>query len=127
MGAEQAGRQETERAWPAWVYGVGERPDFRFSLANERTFLAWVRTSLALLAGGVALDAVDLDAPAGLQTALAVVLIVLGLLGAVVSWLRWAATERAMRTHVPLPSTAPLAWLALVLVVVAAGLVVLVL
>src|SRR3954470_20484811 len=47
--------------WPRWVYGVGTRPDHRFSLANERTFLAWVRTSLAMLAGGVALDAVDLN------------------------------------------------------------------
>ena len=32
-----------------------ERPrlDYRFSLANERTFLAWTRTALALIAGGV--------------------------------------------------------------------------
>ncbi len=35
----------------------GEEPDPRFTLANERTFLAWIRTSLALLAGGVAVEA----------------------------------------------------------------------
>ena len=34
----------------------GEEPDYRFSLANERTFLAWIRTALAVLAGGVILD-----------------------------------------------------------------------
>ena len=28
--------------------------DPRFSLANERTYLAWIRTALALVAGGVA-------------------------------------------------------------------------
>lgn len=27
----------------------GRDPDYRFSLANERTFLAWIRTALALL------------------------------------------------------------------------------
>jgi putative membrane protein len=113
--------------WPSWVYGVGATPDHRFSLANERTFLAWVRTSLALLAGGVALDAVDLDASAALQSALATTLVVLGLLGAAASWVRWAAAERAMRLRRPLPGTSALAWLALVLVAVAACLVVLVL
>ncbi len=116
-----------EGRWPTWVYGAGSTPDPRFSLANERTFLAWVRTSLALLAGGVALDAVELDGPRGLQTALSVVLVVLGLLGAGAAWVRWAATERAMRLHRPLPSTSVLVWISLVLMVVAAGLVVLVL
>jgi len=113
--------------WPSWVYGVGTPPDHRFSLANERTFLAWVRTSLALLAGGVALDAVELDAPTGLQSVLAAVLVVLGLLGAAASWLRWAAAERAMRRRRPLPGTSALAWLAVLLILVAAGLIVLVL
>src|SRR5690625_5828275 len=40
---------------PASVYSVGSDPDARFSLANERTALAWLRTALALVAGGVAL------------------------------------------------------------------------
>lgn len=124
MGAQEV----TERVgWPAWVYGAGDDPDPRFSLANERTFLAWVRSSLAMLAGGVALDAVDLEGPHALQTALAVTLVLLGLAGAGTAWLRWAAAERAMRRHEPLPSTAPLAWVSLVLMVVAAGLVLLVL
>ena len=118
---------EGRSPWPAWVYGTGTHPDPRFSLANERTFLAWVRTSLALLAGGVALDAVELDGPRGLQSALAVSLVTLGLLGAAVAWVRWAVAERAMRLGRPLPGTAALAWLALVLMVVAALLVVLVL
>jgi uncharacterized membrane protein YidH (DUF202 family) len=30
-----------------WLYGEGSEPDYRFSLANERTLLAWVRTALA--------------------------------------------------------------------------------
>lgn len=123
-----SGQDPDERTpWPAWVYRTGTRPDPRFSLANERTFLAWVRTSLALLAGGVALDAVDLDGPSSLQAPLAVALLVLGLVGAAVAWVRWAVTERAMRQHRPLPGTAALAWLSLTLMVVAALLVVLVL
>ncbi len=51
----------TDKTWsdilrePAWRR-TGKTPDYRFSLANERTFLAWIRTSLALLAGAVAVD-----------------------------------------------------------------------
>jgi putative membrane protein len=56
-----------------------------------------------------------------------VLLVLLGLVCAVASWVRWARTERAVRAGDPLPSTTLLAWLALVLVLVAAGLVVLVL
>src|SRR5690625_7225376 len=39
----------------------GQDPDPRFTLANERTFLAWIRTSLALLAGGIAVEAFTQD------------------------------------------------------------------
>jgi putative membrane protein len=117
----------TGERWPRWVYGEGEEPDHRFSLANERTFLAWVRTSLALLAAGVGLDAVDLDGSRSLQTALAVALLLLGLGSVVAAWGRWARSERAVRLDRPLPSTTVLAWLALALLLVAAGLVLVVL
>ena len=113
--------------WPSWVYGVGSEPDLRFSLANERTFLAWIRTALALLAGGVALDAVELPGSDVLQQVLAVGVVVLGLGCAVMSWVRWASTERAMRLRLPLPSTTVLAVFAVAMVLFAAALVVLVL
>ncbi|WP_181309492.1 YidH family protein [Nocardioides campestrisoli] len=96
--------EETRRRWPAFVYAEGEEPDYRFSFANERTFLAWIRTALALLAAGVALDVVDLPLGDNLQTGLALALIVLGLFCTAAAWLRWALAERAMRGQRPLPS-----------------------
>jgi putative membrane protein len=106
----------------------GEDPDYRFSLANERTFLAWVRTSLALLAGAVAVDQLlePFSVP-GARTALATVLALLGLLVAAVAYRRWAGTERAMRLHAPLPHTPAFALLGAALALLAAGVVVLVL
>ncbi|MCZ2818097.1 DUF202 domain-containing protein [Modestobacter sp. VKM Ac-2984] len=86
------------------VYGAGREPDPRFSLANERTFLAWIRTSLALVAAGVALEALELPIAEGLRLASALVFIVLGLLAPAQAWLGWAATERAMRQGRPLPA-----------------------
>jgi putative membrane protein len=55
--------QRTRRS-PQSVYGIGAEPDPRFSFANERTFLAWVCTSLALIAAGVSLDGFVTDFPA---------------------------------------------------------------
>ena len=60
-------------------------------LANERTFLAWVRTSLALLAAGVALEALQVPISPGFRLASAVVFIVLGSLAAVQAWVGWLA------------------------------------
>ena len=89
--------------WPGWVYDEGDEPDPRFSLANERTFLAWVRTSLALLAGGVALQALPVVMHPMTRRVLAAVLVVLSLGCVATGWLRWARTERAMRSGQPLP------------------------
>jgi putative membrane protein len=99
--------------WPGWVFGSGSEPDVRFSFANERTFLAWIRTALALLAAGVALDALDLTLSDRVQHALAVLMVVLGLLSATASWWRWARAERAMRRGEPLPASGSSAFLVL--------------
>lgn len=83
---------------------VGSDPDYRFTLANERTFLAWLRTGLALVAGAVALAALVPDlGPPLLRTALTVVLLVLAATVTVGAYLRWDRAERALREGRPLP------------------------
>jgi putative membrane protein len=86
------------------VYGVGSEPDARFSLANERTFLAWVRTSLAFSAAGVALEALSLPVRPGFRIVASLVLVLLGIGTAVQAWWRWGQVERAVRCKAPLPA-----------------------
>ncbi|MCW2792353.1 MAG: hypothetical protein JWO76_1451 [Nocardioides sp.] len=93
----------TERR-PRWVYDAGGEPDPRYTLANERTFLAWVRTSLAMLAGAVALDSLGVPDPAWLRTTLVVALVLVGGTITALAFVRWARVERAMRTRQPLPA-----------------------
>ena len=112
---------EQRRRWPGSVYDHGSEPDPRFSLANERTFLAWIRTGLALLAGAAALDALDLPIHDTLQALLAALLGLAGLLVAVSSYRGWARTERAMRESTALPSNP--AMLVVLVAVAAVGLV----
>ncbi|WP_026421387.1 YidH family protein [Actinokineospora inagensis] len=83
---------------------TGREPDYRFTLANERTFLAWVRTALALVAGGVAVWQYlpDLGVPA-LRYGISVGLVVLGTALAGSSHHRWRAVQRAIRRDQPLP------------------------
>ncbi|MGC4109529.1 MAG: DUF202 domain-containing protein [Nocardioides sp.] len=108
---------------PRWVYDEGSEPDPRFSLANERTFLAWVRTALALFAGGVALHALAVPATGWLRGLLVVMLIGIGGLICLFALVRWARVERAMRRREPLPSFGLGIVLTLALVLVAALLV----
>jgi putative membrane protein len=91
-----------DRRFPARLYREGDEPDARFTLANERTFLAWIRTALALIAGGVALEALGLGLQPGLRVAASVVLIVGGIVAPVQAWIGWYATERRMRRAEPL-------------------------
>ena len=122
--ADEQSRVDGARRWPRWVYESGSEPDARFSFANERTFLAWIRTALALLAAGVALDALPLPIPGALQTFLAAAFVLLGLSCAVASWVRWARAERAMRRGEPLPSVGFGAVLAAFVVLAGIGLLV---
>jgi putative membrane protein len=118
--AGDASRPATERnRWPRWVYAAGAEPDYRFSFANERTFLAWIRTALALMAGGVAIDVIDLSVPAPLQRLGAAVLVVLGMAAASAAWVRWARAERSMRRNEPLPASGFVAFLAFAVAAVA--------
>lgn len=74
--------------------------DYRFILANERTFLAWIRTSLGIIAGGVALDQfVVVGGSKGAIAPLAVAIIVLGAVVAVTGTIRWKRVDSAMRAH----------------------------
>jgi putative membrane protein len=82
----------------------GTEPDYRFTLANERTFLAWMRTALALLAGGIALEEVaGAFSTEGTRTALAVTAVLFSLVLAASAFHRWRQVQRAMRLDEPLP------------------------
>ncbi|MET4061762.1 putative membrane protein [Arthrobacter sp. UYP6] len=82
----------------------GTEPDPRFSLANERTFLAWIRTSLAFLAGGLALEAFAIEAfPETPRKVLSVLLVVTGMLLSAGAAVRWIRIESSMRHGRPLP------------------------
>ena len=79
-------------------------PDYRMSLAAERTYLAYVRTSLALLAGGVAVVGALPDAGhLGLRRAIGLVLVLAGLVVGATARQRWRAVDTAMRRGGPLP------------------------
>lgn len=88
---------------PAWRR-EGETPDYRFSLANERTFLAWLRTAMAILAGAIAIDQLTPDiAPTPVRVAVCTLLALVGAGVAVEAYRRWRAQEQAMRHGRELP------------------------
>jgi putative membrane protein len=82
----------------------GTEPDPRFTFANERTFLAWSRTALALVVAG--LGVVQL-------------LIVFGAVVAVAAYSEWVRSQRALRHGQPLPRSVMPQLLAAVVTVIA--------
>jgi len=86
--------------------GEEQDPDYRFTLANERTFLAWIRTALALIAGGVAVVQLvpAFGIPGGRHT-LGVLLTAGGGLLAALAVRRWQRVQAAMRRDAELPPT----------------------
>lgn len=105
---------------PRSVYGVGSEPDARFSLANERTALAWVRTGLGLVAGGVALTSFATFAGmAGLLDVVAGVACLAGAGFAGYALVSWRRNERALRLRWRLPAPSGLPVLVVGVVVLA--------
>ncbi|MFH8368181.1 YidH family protein [Streptomyces sp. NPDC018031] len=95
------------RLWfaPARVRTEGDTPDYRFSLANERTFLAWLRTALALVGGGFAVDQFLPDTDRALRLTMALVLLAGGAACAIRAINHWVRCERAMRRGEDLPAS----------------------
>jgi putative membrane protein len=99
-------------------------PDYRATLAAERTYLAYLRTGLALVAAGVALAGALPHA--GATTARRILGMVIICLGGLVignARRRWRAVRSAMRRREPLPAprfAEALSW-ALVAIAVAAA------
>lgn len=104
MGNEQ----DDDAGWwstfvPPDPRAVGSEPDYRFTLANERTFLAWIRTALALAAGGLGAIALLKDLPG--SEALGVGLLALSFVTSATAYRRWARNEAAMRQDRPLAAS----------------------
>lgn len=90
---------------PRWRQ-EGEEPDYRFTLANERTFLAWIRTALATLAIGVLLDQFSTRLqPHAVVAMLALALCLLSGVMCLFAYRRWRGIEIAMRHKRALPSS----------------------
>ena len=101
---------------------MGDEPDPRFTLANERTFLAWTRTALGLLVTGLAVAELLDSEPRAARLVIGVPLILMAGVIGVMSYPRWRTLERALRLGRPLPypsAAAPLG-IAIALVAVAA-------
>ncbi|MEU0496879.1 DUF202 domain-containing protein [Mycobacterium sp. NPDC006124] len=105
-----------------------DEPDYRFTLANERTFLAWIRTALALIAGGVAVAQLlpPFPVPWG-RHGLATLLVAAGAVLAAASVRRWQLVQRAMRADDVLPPTRLPAVLTAFLLVACVGVLVMIL
>lgn len=114
------------RRFDQWVRAVGEDPDPRFTMANERTFLAWMTTSLGLLGVGLALATLLPQGSTG-QRVLSGLWILLAALTALRAVVRWFRLERAMRRNegLVLSSSIPVVALAIGVLALASGLAVL--
>ena len=79
-------------------------PDYRFTLANERTFLAWIRTALGLVAGGVVIhQLIEPLENSAARTAIALGCVVLAIFVSGAAYFHWRSVQQAMRRSEPLP------------------------
>lgn len=96
-----------------------DRPDERFTLASERTFLAWMRTSLALMAGGIAMiHLVPEFSTSWVRLTLGTALMVLAVIAAIGGLTRWLQVQRALERGDPMPAAVHLWVIAVVTVII---------
>lgn len=97
----------------------GSDPDPRFTLANERTFLAWVRTSMAMILGAIVVASLlpSVDTFRDLTIPIAVLLGLLGSGLAIWAWFRWRETELSLRLGKSLPLSRVLLLLAIIVAI----------
>ncbi|MFC8179652.1 YidH family protein [Rhodococcus sp. NPDC057297] len=115
MNRSETGTVRTRALW-TWLRS-GVDPDPRFTLANERTFLAWMRTSTAFIASGLGVEAFGGDVLASsVRIALAALLLLTGAVTATVAFVHWIRAERALRLgrSLPMPWMAPVVGVVLV-------------
>jgi putative membrane protein len=83
-----------------------QEPDYRFTLANERTYLAYLRTSLACYAGGLsAVQFLDLGPDRWPAKVIGLVLVTAGIVTTAGAFRRWQQNLTAMRNGGRLPVT----------------------
>src|SRR3546814_485844 len=95
--------------WTRRLEAEGSDPDPRFSFANERTFLAWIRTSLALIAAGIGVEALVTTVPEWGRRTLAGFLVLLGGVLAAFAFRRWCRPRPRvlLRQRPPVPGVVP--------------------
>lgn len=114
----QDNTQSTRPKGKWWL--AGKTPDYRFTLANERTFLAWIRTALALMAGAVGIEQFSPQlSSAELRIGISTLLLVAASTMGFMAWQRWRRNEYAMRLESNLPYTRALVILAALIIVLA--------
>ena len=104
-----------EERWPSGVYRSGANPDPRFSLANERTFLAWIRTAVGVLACSVAVGSIGTTGNEAFDVFIAALLALISLVCCGHAWQRWCRWELAMRLGGPFTAGPMLALVAALL------------
>jgi putative membrane protein len=85
---------------PWWEQG--EEPDYRATLANERTYLAWIRTALGLLVGALAVVKLAPEVPKVMRLILSFYLVVAALAAQLGGYRRWQQRQHRMRLGRPL-------------------------
>ena len=122
------GRRRVATCFDVWMSTPPAEPDPRFLLANERTYLAWIRTALGLIAGGLALPHL-LSEPDSftVRVLLGVPLLALGAVTVVWSTVWWRSREQALRAGRPLPTPRFIPFLSTVIAAAACAAIILVL